>query len=295
VSCEVPMVVNIKIVVFWVVMLCSLTGRYEHFGGIYSTTWYHIPEDYHLQRWSCLLRVLRLLYVNISICVVVKNMYMFFFQVVLTSACPFQLDDKTFKLLTDIFLFYDLSVYGFIQHYKVRIFELNYSQFSVIKVVNYHNNGPMKHKESSHWNTIPYCFKPVFLNLFNYTAYVNYQKCLVVQLFINLVCTSASFLYWDIIWKKIMYFTLISFLPIKHKCSFFLCAFTLYQRSCIVFILSLAFRVIVSSVNLCYLMFLSFIFLLKLAFRLHKRQEISWPVEQLASQEGLCSMELYVF
>ncbi|PNF31504.1 Origin recognition complex subunit 3 [Cryptotermes secundus] len=44
-------------------------------------------------------------------------------KVVLTSTCPFQLDDKTFKLLTDIFLFYDLSVYGFIQHYKYCMME----------------------------------------------------------------------------------------------------------------------------------------------------------------------------
>jgi origin recognition complex subunit 3 len=52
-------------------------------------------------------------------------MCIFPLQVVLTSTCPFQLDDKTFKLLTDIFLFYDFSVYGFIQHYKVSILVLN--------------------------------------------------------------------------------------------------------------------------------------------------------------------------
>lgn len=44
-------------------------------------------------------------------------------KVVLTSTCPFQLDDKTFKLLTDVFLFYDLSVNGFIQHYKYCMME----------------------------------------------------------------------------------------------------------------------------------------------------------------------------
>ncbi|GFG41052.1 hypothetical protein Cfor_06822, partial [Coptotermes formosanus] len=44
-------------------------------------------------------------------------------KVVLTSTCPFQLDDKTFKLLTDIFLFYDLSVCGFIQRYKYCMME----------------------------------------------------------------------------------------------------------------------------------------------------------------------------
>jgi hypothetical protein len=58
-------------------------------------------------------------------------------QVVLTSTCPFQLDDKTFKLLTDIFLFYDLSVFGFIQHYKVGILVLNVcGPFCVIKAAN---------------------------------------------------------------------------------------------------------------------------------------------------------------
>jgi hypothetical protein len=78
-------------------------------------------------------------------------MYVFFFQVVLTSTCPFQLDDKTFKLLTDVFLFYDFSVYGFIQRYKVRVLEIDsYSQFTVIKVVNYHNHSPVKCKEFSH-------------------------------------------------------------------------------------------------------------------------------------------------
>jgi hypothetical protein len=63
--------------------------------------------------------------------------YILSLQVVLTNTCPFQLDDKTFKLLTDIFLFYDLSVFGFIQHYKVSILVLNVcGPFSVIKVVN---------------------------------------------------------------------------------------------------------------------------------------------------------------
>lgn len=62
---------------------------------------------------------------------------MFSLQVVLTNTCPFQLDDKTFKLLTDIFLFYDLSVSGFIQHYKVSILVLNVcGQFCVILIVN---------------------------------------------------------------------------------------------------------------------------------------------------------------
>jgi len=59
-----------------------------------------------------------------------------FLQVVLTSTCPFQLDDKTFKLLTDIFLFYDLSVFGFIQHYKVSILLLNVcGPLCIVKVV----------------------------------------------------------------------------------------------------------------------------------------------------------------
>ncbi|XP_021933988.1 origin recognition complex subunit 3-like [Zootermopsis nevadensis] len=44
-------------------------------------------------------------------------------KVFLTSACPFQLDDKTFKLLIDVFLFHDLSVCGFIQHYKYCVME----------------------------------------------------------------------------------------------------------------------------------------------------------------------------
>jgi hypothetical protein len=57
-------------------------------------------------------------------------------QVVLTSTCPFQLDDKTFKLLTDIFLFYDLSVFGFLQHYKVSILLQNVcGPLCIIKVV----------------------------------------------------------------------------------------------------------------------------------------------------------------
>jgi hypothetical protein len=150
-SLEVPSVVNIKIMVFWVMMLCSLTGRCQYFERIYPTVWHHIPGDCSLQKLRCLLRVLRLVYMNIPIyVVVVKNIYIFFFQVLLTNTCPFQLDDKTFKLLTDVFLFYDLSVYGFIQHYKVRILELNsYSQFSVIKVVYYHNHDSVKCKESS--------------------------------------------------------------------------------------------------------------------------------------------------
>ena len=64
-------------------------------------------------------------------------MYMCFLQVVLTSTCPFQLDDKMFKLLTDTFLFYDLSVYEFIQHYKVSILVLNICfPFCIIKLVN---------------------------------------------------------------------------------------------------------------------------------------------------------------
>ncbi|KAJ4436818.1 hypothetical protein ANN_16950 [Periplaneta americana] len=44
-------------------------------------------------------------------------------KVLLTSKCPFHLDDRTFKLLTDIFLFYDFSVHGFIQHFKYCMIE----------------------------------------------------------------------------------------------------------------------------------------------------------------------------
>jgi hypothetical protein len=100
-----------------------------------------------MYKYSCILYVLLLFVVFIIlsiiiIVVVVVEMriyiYILSLQVVLTSTCPFQLDDKTFKLLTDIFLFYDLSVFGFIQHYKVSILVLNVcgGPFSIIKVVN---------------------------------------------------------------------------------------------------------------------------------------------------------------
>jgi hypothetical protein len=49
-------------------------------------------------------------------------MYIFPLQAVLTSTFPFQLAaNKPFQLLTDNFVFYTLSPYGFIQHYKVSI------------------------------------------------------------------------------------------------------------------------------------------------------------------------------
>lgn len=40
-------------------------------------------------------------------------------KVFFTGHCPFLLSGKVFNLLTDIFLFYDLSVTGFVKHFKV--------------------------------------------------------------------------------------------------------------------------------------------------------------------------------
>jgi hypothetical protein len=70
--------------------------------------------------------------------------------------------------------------------------------------VYYHNHDSVKCKESSQWNTIAYYFKPVFLNMFNYICYINYQKFLVIHFYVNLVCTSASFVYWDVLWRQII-------------------------------------------------------------------------------------------
>ena len=104
-----------------------------------------------MYEYSCIVYVLQFFVVFIILSVIIiiiviviatccywnKNKYIFSLQVVLTSTCPFQLDDKTFKLLTDIFLFYDLSVSGFIQHYKVSILVLNVcGPFYIILVVN---------------------------------------------------------------------------------------------------------------------------------------------------------------
>ncbi|PSN46610.1 Origin recognition complex subunit 3 [Blattella germanica] len=44
-------------------------------------------------------------------------------KVLLTSSCPFHLDEKTFKMLCDIFLFHDFSVHGFIQGFKFCMME----------------------------------------------------------------------------------------------------------------------------------------------------------------------------
>lgn len=43
-------------------------------------------------------------------------------QVLLALDCPFHLSGTTFRMLTDIFLFYDFSVHGFVQGFKVRNF-----------------------------------------------------------------------------------------------------------------------------------------------------------------------------
>lgn len=40
-------------------------------------------------------------------------------SVLLTPYCPFHLSGNMFKLLTDIFLFYDFSVKGFVEGFKV--------------------------------------------------------------------------------------------------------------------------------------------------------------------------------
>lgn len=42
-------------------------------------------------------------------------------NVLLSENCPFHLGGKVFTLFTDIFLFYDFSVRGFIQNFKVQI------------------------------------------------------------------------------------------------------------------------------------------------------------------------------
>ncbi|KAJ9574205.1 hypothetical protein L9F63_008461, partial [Diploptera punctata] len=44
-------------------------------------------------------------------------------KVLLTHSCPFHLDGKTFKMLSDIFLFYDFSLHGFIQRFKFCMME----------------------------------------------------------------------------------------------------------------------------------------------------------------------------
>ncbi|XP_058458953.1 origin recognition complex subunit 3 isoform X2 [Malaya genurostris] len=44
-------------------------------------------------------------------------------NVLLTTHCPFHLSGKTFKLLVDIFLFYDFSVKGFIEGFKYALME----------------------------------------------------------------------------------------------------------------------------------------------------------------------------
>ncbi|XP_055529762.1 origin recognition complex subunit 3 [Wyeomyia smithii] len=44
-------------------------------------------------------------------------------SVILTPTCPFHLSGKTFKLLVDIFLFYDFSVKGFIEGFKYAVME----------------------------------------------------------------------------------------------------------------------------------------------------------------------------
>lgn len=43
-------------------------------------------------------------------------------HVLLALDCPFHLSGTTFRMLTDIFLFYDFSVHGFVQGFKVRNF-----------------------------------------------------------------------------------------------------------------------------------------------------------------------------
>lgn len=40
-------------------------------------------------------------------------------NILLNITCPFHLGGRTFTLFTDIFLFYDFSVKGFIQNFKV--------------------------------------------------------------------------------------------------------------------------------------------------------------------------------
>lgn len=44
-------------------------------------------------------------------------------QVLLAPECPFHLSGTTFRMLTDIFLFYDFSVHGFVQGYKYCMME----------------------------------------------------------------------------------------------------------------------------------------------------------------------------
>lgn len=61
-------------------------------------------------------------------------------NVLLSENCPFHLGGKVFTLFTDIFLFYDFSVSGFIQNFKVfhsiyipkKIFEFLPNYFIII-------------------------------------------------------------------------------------------------------------------------------------------------------------------
>lgn len=50
---------------------------------------------------------------------------LFVLQVFLTGKCNFQLGGKIFKFLTDVFLFYDFSVNGFVQGVKVSFYAMH--------------------------------------------------------------------------------------------------------------------------------------------------------------------------